>query len=387
MRLSFLIPAPTRRTGRVVWPLLCATLILLNACATIPPPERKSVDPETLAASQPPPPAPATPAPEPPAPPPPTVTPDPVHDIIADLLPPDALPAPTPETIDLDPGAIIAGYEARENIRAATADEYTLRLGDIIEINTPANGMRREIIIPPDGIIAYFFIDQLAVLGKTPDEIRLAVAERLAPDQSDQQVTVRVIRFAGNGATAIGAVNRPGAKLFTPGNRLTQLLLKAGGVRMQPQLPGQSKAKPRKAILFRQNHGQSIDLELLEKNDPTTDLEIEPGDLLFVPYPPTNQVWVLGEVSLPLVIQVNGKLTLAGAIAAAGGLKDSAVADEVLIIRGSLEQPTLIRLDLRTAQNELAVGDIVYVPEQHDMAREELVSRIAWRLSSLGDHP
>jgi polysaccharide export outer membrane protein len=82
-----------------------------------------------------------------------------------------------------------------------------------------------------------------------------------------------------------------------------------------------------------------------------------------------KKIFVLGEVQRPGVYNFASGLTVIQALALAGGYKDSAVLRDMRIIRGNLDNPELIRVNLRaTAKGKdakdvlLAQNDVVYVP-------------------------
>lgn len=81
-----------------------------------------------------------------------------------------------------------------------------------------------------------------------------------------------------------------------------------------------------------------------------------------------HRVFVLGEVNNPGTVRVtNTTMSIFEALSSSGGLKDSSKKNEVLIIRGDLKKPHLIKLDLTNfqslTQNNLVLQpyDILYV--------------------------
>ncbi len=84
-----------------------------------------------------------------------------------------------------------------------------------------------------------------------------------------------------------------------------------------------------------------------------------------------QKVYVDGEVYRPGMVEMGGYMDVMQAIASAGGMKESALEDEILIIRhNGLAKPLVIKVDLAkakemdTSQNiRLQAYDIVYVPK------------------------
>jgi polysaccharide export outer membrane protein len=82
-----------------------------------------------------------------------------------------------------------------------------------------------------------------------------------------------------------------------------------------------------------------------------------------------KKIFILGEVERPGVYNFASGLTIMQALALAGGCKNTAVLKDMRIIRGNLDNPELIRVDLhKTAKGRdtedvlLARNDVIYVP-------------------------
>ena len=82
-----------------------------------------------------------------------------------------------------------------------------------------------------------------------------------------------------------------------------------------------------------------------------------------------RKIYVLGEVERPGVYNFSAGMTTLQALALAGGSKNTAVLADMRVIRGDLDNPELIRVDLRGVDNGkgprdivLAQNDVIYVP-------------------------
>jgi polysaccharide export outer membrane protein len=83
-----------------------------------------------------------------------------------------------------------------------------------------------------------------------------------------------------------------------------------------------------------------------------------------------QKVFILGEVRTPMVLQIENDLSILEALTRTGGIVDDARTDNVLLIRGGLEEPELYTVDVGSiyGQGELSQlvylqrGDIVVVP-------------------------
>ena len=82
-----------------------------------------------------------------------------------------------------------------------------------------------------------------------------------------------------------------------------------------------------------------------------------------------RKIYVLGEVKRPGVYNFSAGMTSLQALALAGGYKNSALLKDMRIIRGDLDNPKLIRVNMKktakgTALKDvlLAQNDVIYVP-------------------------
>ena len=82
-----------------------------------------------------------------------------------------------------------------------------------------------------------------------------------------------------------------------------------------------------------------------------------------------KKIFILGEVKNPGVYNFAAGMTTVQALALAGGYKNTAVLKDMRIIRGDLDNPELIRINLKGATTGktvkdvlLAQNDVIYVP-------------------------
>ncbi len=163
-----------------------------------------------------------------------------------------------------------------------------------------------------------------------------------------------------NVASVFGQVGRVGSVAIHPGLKLSGLLAAAGGLK--------PNADRHKLILTRSDGStQTIDYEaLVEKGDKSLDVEIKPGDVLYVPEH-LNQVFVLGEVSRPgAFLWVRG-MSLMNIISLAGGVTSNADLEGAQLIHKGKTKETvnlhaLLKENKLDADKLLEPGDVVLVP-------------------------
>ena len=97
------------------------------------------------------------------------------------------------------------------------------------------------------------------------------------------------------------------------------------------------------------------------------DMALRAGDILYVPKANIS-VYVGGEVMHPGLLPLNGELSVMGAVFQAGGLKETAKSNTVMVVRNTGDgPPTVLKLRLDDAVKGKPVAvlqpfDVVYVP-------------------------
>jgi polysaccharide export outer membrane protein len=120
-----------------------------------------------------------------------------------------------------------------------TADvpPYTVNPGDILSVTVwKEPDLQRRVIVRPDGAFSFPLTGDIRAAGRSIEQIRIAVAERLEKYIPEPVVTVAVEEIAGNVVYVIGQVNRPGD--FRTGSRVDvmQALAMGGGTTPFAQL-------------------------------------------------------------------------------------------------------------------------------------------------------
>lgn len=117
-------------------------------------------------------------------------------------------------------------------ISVASVDAgYRIGPEDVVEISVwKEEGLRKETLVRPDGGITFPLVGEIHAAGKTADEIRAEVADRLKKAINDPVVSVSVLKVAGNKIYVIGRVARPGEYAAGRYIDVLQALSMAGGL-------------------------------------------------------------------------------------------------------------------------------------------------------------
>ena len=107
---------------------------------------------------------------------------------------------------------------------------YYVQPGDLLEISVWKEiDLAREVLVRPDGGISFPLAGDINARGKTVEELRLELTDRLARFIPDLSVTIAVIQVNGNKVYVIGQVNTPGEFIINSQLDVMQALSMAGG--------------------------------------------------------------------------------------------------------------------------------------------------------------
>jgi polysaccharide export outer membrane protein len=202
-----------------------------------------------------------------------------------------------------------------------------------------------EQMVSKDGFITVPFAGRIRALGRSLPEIEGEIAERLKGKANQPQVLVRLLKNVSSTVTVVGEVNNSTLLSLTPrGERLLDALAAAGGVK-----------QPVNKITIQMTRGRNVHQLPLETiiRDPQQNVPLHPGDVVTALFQP-NSFTAFGATGKneEIPFEASG-ITLAQALARAGGLLDTrADAEGVFLFRFEpLEtmiwprQPVMVTLD------------------------------------------
>ena len=119
------------------------------------------------------------------------------------------------------------------HVGLASADEpepYRIQPGDILMVSVwKEEALMSEVLVRPDGGMSFALVGDVRASGRTVDELRTLVNERLSKFIPDPAVTIAVKQIGGNRVYVLGKVNRPGEFTFSQPIDVMQALSLAGG--------------------------------------------------------------------------------------------------------------------------------------------------------------
>lgn len=229
--------------------------------------------------------------------------------LFSQSLPPASLPT---ASRPIGPGDVI-------EVSIFEAPPALLFGGPVADPRQPLSGARSvvlpELPVGREGSLNIPFAGTVPVAGLTPPQLEAEIAARLRGKANQPQVMVRLLRATSASVTVVGEVNTSLRMPLTPGSeRVLDALAAAGGVR---QPVGKVTLQ-----LTRGAQVASMPLEALIR-DPQQNVPLQPGDVLTALFQP-HAFTVLGATGRneEVPFEATG-LTLAQALARAGGLNDA----------------------------------------------------------------
>ena len=262
-------------------------------------------------------------------------------------------------------------------VQAQQDDRYRLGPGDVLDVRvyTRPQLSREAVRVEGNGMIRMPLIEtdiQAACL--TEGELAKEISTRYSKYYRNLQVDVFIKEYHSKQVAIIGAVNEQSRFELQRRVRLLELLTYAKGpstkagqtiniVHSTAAAPCKQADEADEAAAF-----TSYKLSDVLQGDPKSNPYLEAGDI--VTLPEADQVYVVGNVFMPLTISLKEPITLTRAIAMAGGLKQDTRKDKIRVLRQ--EPGTTIKKEIivdlsaiekkRSEDLALAPNDIIDVP-------------------------
>ena len=210
-------------------------------------------------------------------------------------------------------------------------DILNITVWDHPELTAPGGTFQSQTgnLVYADGTIFYPYIGVVDVAGKTMEQVRVELADKLKAFIETPQLEVQVKKFRSQYAYVTGQVKVAGKVAITDTPlTIMSLIAQSGGV-----LP---TADLRHVTLTRQHHTYVLDLfSLYERGDVSFNVLLKHGDIVNIPDNQLNKVFVMGAVSKPSTLLIpHDQMSLAEAISDVNGFAPSSNPSQVYVIRG-----------------------------------------------------
>jgi polysaccharide export outer membrane protein len=245
------------------------------------------------------------------------------------------------------------------------AGKYILGSGDAVTVTVwghPELSGKR--VIGPDGEIQLPFVGSFRVAGLDADRASSKITSALREDYLNTAASVTVDSYNSNQVIVLGHVAHQGVLTFAGEPKLLEALAMAGAA------PGKddTAAMPvRCAVIRGRDSIMWIDLRpLMKGQDVSLNIPLQRNDLVYVPDPDAELVYVMGQVKNPGPYPLTANMSFLEALARAGGPNDSAQQGKIVLARKNSEQVIDLESFVQkgsSSNSQLEAGDIVYVPK------------------------
>jgi polysaccharide export outer membrane protein len=246
---------------------------------------------------------------------------------------------------------------------------YVIGPGDTLMIRVWGDDdLTRDVVVSPEGSFRFPLIGEVEAAGRSVEDLRRVITERLADGYLvDPQVEIVIRAYRSRNVFVLGEVVRPGTYPLDTQTSVIEIISTAGGLaegagdvaQIIRGRKGWSKDKP--LTPDQEAVGQVIQVDLrglLTGKGDSEDVEIHDGDTIFVP---KGQVfYIFGEVGQPGKYRWERGLTVLKAVIVAGGFTEIASKRRIKIRRNSADGEEKIRAKLDAL---VEPDDTVIVPE------------------------
>lgn len=266
--------------------------------------------------------------------------------------------------------------------RASETGSYVLGAGDLITVwALGAEEMSgKAFVVPPGGFVDFPMAGRVRAAGRTPDQLKAELVEKLKTYVREPEVSVSITEFRSQPVSILGSVKQPGVHQLQGGKSLLEVISLAGGlapdasntavITRQAQwgvipVPDATQDPSGKFSIARINLNQ-----LAEAKEPQNNIQICPNDVIEVPR--ARLVYVMGQVVKPggYVLNADETISALQALSMAGGASQFASTKNAKILRpiqGSTERKQIAVnlngvMEGKSSDSVLKPDDILYVP-------------------------
>jgi len=262
-------------------------------------------------------------------------------------------------------------------------EHLTLGPGDVLNLsifNAPETE-RDGIIVGPDGRINYLQAHDVMASGMTIDDLRTNLQASLEKYFRTPVVIAMPVAFYSKHYFLLGAVAQKGAFTMDRPLTLIEAVGRAGGLETGMYERNTVEiADLSHSFLVRNNERVPLDFEkLFDEGDLSQNVTLEPNDYVYFASGSANEVYLLGEVASPGPQAYSPTTTIIGVLTGHGGFQSKSWKSHVLVVRGSLNKPEKIIVDVaailegRQKDFKLQPRDIIYVARRPWARAEDIL--------------
>lgn len=162
--------------------------------------------------------------------------------------------------------------------------DYRIEKDDVLEISVwQAEELKRSVVVRPDGKISFPLIGDVEAEGKSVEDVRRVIKEKISKYVRNPQVSVIIKEFGGKRATVLKETEGGGVIRFTSPITIIEALAMAGGYNTDLNL--------KKVFVIRppQKEGGHVKIivvnvqNILRKGDIRENIYLRSDDIIFLP--------------------------------------------------------------------------------------------------------
>lgn len=163
----------------------------------------------------------------------------------------------------------------------STREAYHLQPGDVIDVSVwKETDLQREVLIRPDGAFTFPLAGEIDARGRSVEDVRALLAERLQKYVPTPVVTVAVKSIAGNRVYVLGKVNHAGDFPLVNALDVMQAISLAGGTTPY--------ASVNDIVILRRQNGRQQSFtfrysDVSRGRNLSQNIQLESGDTVVVP--------------------------------------------------------------------------------------------------------
>ena len=226
-------------------------------------------------------------------------------------------------------------------------------------------------IVKPDGTFTVSMIGDVRISGLSINQAMSKISSALKKYMIEPIITLVPSEFRSKNYTILGKVLKPGNYSVDENTKVLDTIADAEGLSIGIFKDNTIElADLEHAFIRRGSKVLPVNfVELVRKGNPLHNIPLKDKDYIYIPSALNTEVYILGEVEIPGYFGYKEHMTLSQLVSYAEGFTDSANIEEVAIIRGRLDDPSVYIVNLediiegKSIDFMLKPYDMIYVPK------------------------
>ncbi|MFT5662489.1 MAG: polysaccharide export outer membrane protein, partial [Sulfurimonas sp.] len=226
-------------------------------------------------------------------------------------------------------------------------------------------------IVKPDGTFTVSMIGDVKISGLTINQAMKKISSALQKYMIEPIVTLVPSEFRSKNYTILGKVLKPGNYPVEENSKVLDTIADAEGLSIGIFKDNTIElADLEHAFIRRGTNVLPVNfVELVRKGNPLHNIPLQDKDYIYIPSALNTEVYILGEVAIPGYFGYKEHMTLSQLVSYAEGFTEGANIEQVAIIRGRLDDPSVYVVNLEDIMEGKSIDfllkpyDMIYIPK------------------------